>query len=323
MLDRLHPVATRRSLLASLAALPCLPASARVPSRQLRLAILTDLHQDVMHDAPERLKQFLDAADTADVDLVIQLGDFCQPHPRNQPLIDLWNSCPRPKFHVLGNHDMDGGYRREQTVEFYGMPSRYYSFDAGPCLGVVLDTNDPGGTAKGYKKWIAEDQQRWLQTQLAQSDRPSLIFLHHPVDDPNGIENRSQVRGILEQAQKDRPGSIAGVFSGHFHQDYAIQREGISYFQINSASYVWLPDNAHRETYPAELHQKHPYLKNVAAYQTPLWAIATIDVDHRTVSIEGRQSQWQGPDIWQRGVPESEYPRDKNRPAISDQKLSW
>ncbi|MFO0448959.1 MAG: metallophosphoesterase, partial [Pseudomonadota bacterium] len=91
------------------------------------MAILTDVHQDVMNDAPERLKQFLEAAETADVDLVIQLGDFCQPHPRNQPWIDLCHRCPRPKFPVLGTHDMDGGYRRAPTVEFSGMPSRYYT----------------------------------------------------------------------------------------------------------------------------------------------------------------------------------------------------
>ena len=53
-------------------------------SQALRFAIATDIHQDIMHDGPERLQAFLGAAVQAQVDMVVQLGDFCQPTEANR-----------------------------------------------------------------------------------------------------------------------------------------------------------------------------------------------------------------------------------------------
>lgn len=257
------------------------------------------------------------------MDFIIQLGDFCQPHSRNEPFLAAWNTFSGPRYHVLGNHDMDGGAAREKTVEFYGMPDRYYAFDAGPMRGIVLDGNDPGGQAGGYRRFIAADQQAWLRRELEKTDRPVCLFIHQPLDTPSsGVENGEAVRAILEQAEAARPGTVLAVFAGHFHQDYELHIEGIPYVQINSASYVWLPADAVRETYPAELHRAHPYLSHVAAYRDPLWAVVTLDLNCGELWLEGRRSEWVGPDPWQRGASEDQYPRDKNRPAISDRKLA-
>jgi len=106
--------------------------------------------------------------------------------------------------------------------------------------------------------------------------------------------------------------------SGHLHQDYVQRVGGIAHIQVNSASYVWLPGNARRAVYEAELHKAHPYLDHVAPYRDPLWAVMTIDHDAGTLTMRGRASEWVGPDPWERGAPESTYPRASNRPAISD-----
>jgi len=45
---------------------------------------------------------------------------------------------------------------------------------------------------------------------------------------------------------------------------------------------------------------------------------AWLDIDAGTLSIKGRATEWVGPDPWARGAPEDRYPRDKNRPTISD-----
>lgn len=320
---RLHWMFTsRRTFLLSTAVAPWMSSfAARVTPRILRFGVISDVHQDVMHDGIERISQFVASMRDAQVDFVLQLGDFCQPHPRNRPFLDAWNSFDGPKYHVLGNHDMDGGYAREKTVEFYGMPHRYYTFDSANLRGIVLDTNDPGGTAKGYKKFIGIDQQQWLQKQLSESDRPVCVFLHHPLDDPNGIENRKELREILTAAENAKPGLIVGVFSGHFHQDYTLLSEKIRYIQINSASYVWLGGNSTQETYPAEVHKKHPSLISVAAYEDPLWAVVQIDFEKGELTIEGKSTRWHGPTPWERGASQTDYPSDKNRPAISSASL--
>ncbi|MFW5692921.1 MAG: metallophosphoesterase family protein [Thermoguttaceae bacterium] len=347
---------TRRTFLRRVAPLPLLLAAAPALGgpRRLRFGLISDVHQDVMPDGVERVGAFVADMQASGADFIIQLGDFCQPHARNAPFLAAWNAFEGARYHVLGNHDMDGGASREKTVEFYGMPGRHYAFDAGPLRGIVLDGNDPGGRAGGYRRFIAAEQQAWLRRELEQTDRPVCLFLHQPLDRPAaGVENGEAVRAILERAEAARPGTVLAVFAGHFHQDYQWHAKGIpcttnkqdrelfhkvltltssgsSHWlaalppcvQINSASYVWLPAAAARETYPAEVHRAHPYLRRVAAYRAPLWALATLDLDRGELLLEGRRSEWVGPDPWERGAPEDQYPRDKSRPAISDRQLA-
>jgi 3',5'-cyclic AMP phosphodiesterase CpdA len=319
-----RPPITRRAFMRTAVTLPLVLAARPLfaATRRVKFGIISDVHQDVMHDGTDRIRKFLAAMEEAKVDFVLQLGDFCQPHPRNAPFLAAWNTYAGPRYHVLGNHDMDGGYKREQTVAYYGMPARFYTFDAGPFRGIVLDSNDPGGKAGGYKKFIAADQQAWLEGELARADRPVCVFIHHPLDDGPGIENGAAIRAILERAEKAKPDTVLAVFSGHFHQDYALVVNGLNYIQINSASYVWLPEKAARETYLPELHKAHPYLRSVAAYRDPLWALVTMDLERGELAVAAMQSEWVGPDPWARGATDAQYPRDKNRPAISGRDLA-
>ena len=54
------------------------------PSKKVRFGIITDVHNDVMHDGEYRLRSFLNAAKNKDLDFIIQLGDFCQPKEANK-----------------------------------------------------------------------------------------------------------------------------------------------------------------------------------------------------------------------------------------------
>jgi 3',5'-cyclic-AMP phosphodiesterase len=313
------PRLSRRSFLRTVVPLPLALAATPLlaATRRVTFGLISDVHQDVMPDGVERVRAFVDAMKKANADFILQLGDFCWPHARNAAFLEAWNAFGGARYHVLGNHDMDGGFTREQTVAYYGIPGRHYTFDAGPVRGVVLDGNDPGAKAKGYKRFIGADQQAWLKNELAKANRPVLVFLHQPLDS-NGVENGVEVRAILEGAGD----KVLAVFSGHFHEDYALEINAIHYVQINSASYVWLPGSAARETYPAEVHKEHASLRNVAAYREPLWALVTVDLDRRELVVVGKSSEWVGPDPWERGAPEKDYPRDRNRPAISSRRIA-
>jgi predicted phosphodiesterase len=315
---------TRRAFLQGLAPLPLVLAAAAEPGARgrVRFGLIADVHQDVMPDGVDRIGRFVAAMTEAKADFILQLGDFCWPHPRNAAFLEAWNAFEGPRYHVLGNHDMDGGFKREQTVAYYGMPDRHYAFDAGPMRGIVLDGNDPGGKAGGYKRFVAADQQAWLEGELAKADRPVCVFIHQPIDSDRGVENGAAVRAVLERTQAAKPGTVLAVFSGHFHQDYAVEINGIHHLQINSASYVWLPGNAVRETYPPEVHKAHPHLANVAAYREPLWALVTVDLDRGELTVQGRSTDWVGPDPWERGAPERDYAHDRNRPAITDRRIA-
>ncbi|MCL4178267.1 MAG: metallophosphoesterase [Verrucomicrobia bacterium] len=291
--------------------------------RKVRFGLIADVHQDVMPDGLERVKAFVKAMRIAQPDFVLQLGDFCVPAPRNQAFLEAWNEFPGRRFHVLGNHDMDGGYTREQTVAFNGMPGRYYAFDVGPVRNLVLDGNEPGGKAAGYRRFIGPDQLAWLERELAQTDRPCVLFVHQPFDaDHSGcLENSAEVRAVVDRAETRNPGNVVAVFSGHLHLDYVRAVDRIPHFQINSASYWWLGSAAaHRETFPPEVHRAYPYLTHVAAYREPLWALVTLDLDQGELSVEGRSTEWVGPDPWERGE-QSTWTKEQLRPAIADRRI--
>ncbi len=295
-----------------------LPALARSAAKgKFRLGVITDVHHDVMHDGMKRLSAFLEAMREARVDAIVQLGDFCQPKEANQPFLDLWNGWDGPRNHVLGNHDMDGGFSREHAAKWFGMPGRYHAFDRGGIRWIVLDGNDPGGGVKGYARFIGDEQKAWLDGQLSESLLPVVVMIHQPLDRPGGVANQEEIRALLEKDRGPEVPGVAAVLCGHLHQDGVRRIGGIAHAQVNSASYVWLPGDARRKVYGASAHESHPNLERVAPYRDPLWTVFTLDHDAGTLSLDGRATDWVGPDPWQRGAPEKDYPRDLVRPAIS------
>lgn len=323
---------SRRAFLQRLTVAPAVPALAQgialassplTKAGRLRFGMISDIHPDMLPDGLDRVQAFVAAMQMAKVDFIIQLGDFCWPAPSNRRYLDAWNTYRGKAYHVLGNHDMDDGYTREQTVAYCDMPAMHYTFDAGPVRGVVLDANEPGGKASGYKRFIGSEQLAWLDRQLKETDRPTLVFVHQPFDrdHEDSVENGAEVRAVLEGAEKARPGTVLAVFSGHLHMDFAREVNGIRYVEINSSAYWWLNNPAaRRETYPPEVHKKYKYLTHVAAYRDPLWAVVTVDLDRGELLLEGKRTQWVGPDPWARGET-TPRPREDLHPWISDRRL--
>jgi 3',5'-cyclic-AMP phosphodiesterase len=277
-------------------------------SERISFGVISDVHYGVLDWARPGtgmvelnfVRAFLADMREQEVDFIIQLGDFCKPS-NGQPMLDLWNTFPDPKYHVLGNHERDGGHTFDQVARWLGMPSRYHTFDEGPIRGIVLDANEPGGGGSGYAAFISEQQQQWLTEQLVDSDRPVIVFVHQPI---KVLRNSAEVMAILEQAERDRPGSILAVFCGHNHQDYMVIRHNIPFIQINSASYVWYDP------------------VRTVRYAEPLWGRVVVDFEAGVLRLHGKQTTWFDKDPWEYGAPESgHYTRDVTRPAISDREL--
>lgn len=288
-----------------------------------RFGVISDVHQDIIPDAADRITAFVAAMTQAKADFVVELGDFCMPKDTNRAFIAGWNAFAGPRHHVLGNHDMDGGFSREQAAAFYGMPARHYTFDGGSFLGVVLDGNDPGGGSSGYARYIAADQCAWLEKTLAEARQPAILFVHQPLDDAQGVENGTEVRAILEKAERGRPGRVLATFAGHLHLDYLRMIGGLPYVQVNSAAYYWLGDAGQSLDYfPAETHERCKSLRYVAAYRGPLWALVEVDLAAGEIRITGRRTEWVGPSAIERAKMPLDRPnREHIRPAIADRRL--
>jgi len=277
--------------------------------RPLRFGIIADIHKDVMHDADDRLRVFIEHMTREKVDFVLQLGDFCVPKEENLGFLKVWNTFKGPRYHVLGNHDTDdngqGPTTRERTMAYWGMPARFYSFDRGGVHFVVLDGNDrPADHKSGYPRFMASDQLEWLRKDLAATKKSTVIFVHQSPERPEdgGLQNGAVVRGILEQANRDAGfRKVVACFTGHHHRDYVRQINNIVYPQINSASYYWVGGNFIRVRYSKEVDAQYPYIKYTVPYRNSIFALATIDPGRGFLKIEGKRSEFVGPAPWELG----------------------
>ncbi len=277
----------------------------------LRIGLIADVHKDIIHDADERLTIFVDSMNAARADAIIQLGDFCIPKPQNLPFLQIYRRFAGPQYHVLGNHDTDGGYDRELAVKFLGMPNRFYAFDLGGLHFVVLDANDrPPGHKSGYPKFIGRDQLDWLERDLGDSPAETFVISHQSLERPSCIVNQADVRAILENSKfADGRRKVAACLHGHWHIDHASEIAGIPYVHVNSASYVWVEDASKRRPRLSEsLARKYPHVSSTIPYRDPLFAILEIDRAAGRFSILGRDSAWTGPGPEQVGYAPAGYP---------------
>ncbi len=274
-------------------------------SRKIKFGISTDIHQDIIHDAPKRLSLFLRAAEKRKVDFVIDLGDFCFPIPENRDFLNVWKGSPLKKYNVLGNHDMDTATKQE-FMDFVGMRERYYSFDKGDFHFVVVDPNNiyADGEFKPYEHanfyrpshergYVDPQQLEWLKSDLAQTNKHCIIFSHQSFENSDGgCQNGPEVRAVLEKANREaRFQKVVAAFSGHHHTDYAEEINQITYIQINSMSYQWVGNKySAPERFSPEINEKRPSLKYTIPYEEPLFAMVTIH--NGKVVVEGTQTTY-------------------------------
>ena len=288
---------------------------------KLKIGLISDLHLDVIHDGPERLQAFLEEMKLEKPDALIQMGDFAIPNPENLASIQAFNAAHTHAFHVLGNHDMDGGFSKKEVARIYGMPDLYYAVDLGSVLLFVLDGNDSdSATKKGfYDSYIGPTPQAWLAAELEKSQKPCVIISHQPIAGIYTIDNASEIQAILSRFSS----KILLAINGHAHVDQQVEVGGVNYVHINSASYYWVGEALEHESLSQEIHQKHPSLKYTCPYQMPLFAVLTIDPKAKKITIEGKKSEWVGPSPFELGysiLTEAEQEKYL-QPEISNRKI--
>lgn len=269
----------------------------------VRIGICTDLHQDLIKDGEKRLQSFITEMNHSKPDFIIQMGDFCIPKEKNKNLMEIWNQFTGPKYHVIGNHDTDGGFTHDQVVDFWSAKGKHYSFDTNGYHFVVLNGNErpDGDTSKGYPRSMNAAQIKWMKQDLEATNLPTIVFCHQGIDnDQDGLKEGALIRLIFERINKKAGfNKVQFVFSGHHHEDYHNVYNGINYVQINSISYQF--------THPVTGY-------DFAHTKEPLWAFLTI-YTNGTAEIKGRKSEYMGQEATQNDPNYNGYP---NVPYISD-----
>lgn len=318
----------RRTLLASSIATVVWPMgiNASTDTKLLKIGLISDIHKDIIHDADDRLMTFINEMQSARVDAILQLGDFCIPKAANKPFLEIFNRFDGPKYHCIGNHDTDGGFSREDAVKYLGMPSRYYSFDLGGFHFIVLDANDkPTGHKGGYPKYIADDQLKWLEADLSRTSLNTFIFSHQSLERPDCIINQANVRSVIQAAKTENgQRKVAACLNGHWHIDHARKIEEIPYIHINSASYIWLNDPKVRgPRLSPELSRKYPTVASTIPFTRPLFTILEIDPANQLFSIRSSQSEWLGPGPEAIGYKPTGVEKDMLHPGIRARKMKF
>ena len=306
-------------------------ATNEAENQKLRFGLVADVHKDLIPDANQRLEKFIDKSINSELDMVIQLGDFCMADHKNKDFMNIWETFKGPKYHVLGNHDMDRN-SKEEMLDFWGMPKTYYSYDVKGIHFIVLDANFlfQDGKFIDYKNanfyvdssmrtFIDNEQIEWFEAELKATKLPTIVLSHQSLWHHQwGINNRLRLQEIME-AQADK---IICCFNGHNHIDFHRHLNGIDYIEINSMSYQWIGEKyTSLERFPKEQYKKYPNLPHIAAYEQPLYALVTVDLSGKLV-VEGVRSTWMKPSPYDLGMPEDLY-GSKATPEISNYKIKF
>ncbi len=162
-------------------------------------------------------------------DFVINVGDliggyftdvkYCERDWKD--ILGRLEKLDAPFFLVGGNHDMTNQLQTDDFISRFG--ANYYSFNIGPDLFLVLDTQEHGG------RDISDAQVEYFRSILDDwNGRHIYVFMHAPLWAP-------QNHGGYEYIDEMLQGHQYTVFSGHTHQYYYEQRGGMDYFILATA----------------------------------------------------------------------------------------
>ena len=267
--------------------------------KPIKLGMIADLHQDVMHDGPVRLKAFIDAMKEESPDALVQLGDFAYPTKKNDAVTKAFEKAHSRTLNVLGNHEIDGGHTFDAVAKLWGMKGRYYTENINGLNLIVLDCNEkPKNQKGGYPAHIGEQQLEWLEKQLKTLKGPILVISHQPLAGTSCIDNAGEVQKLLNSAAD----KVLLAVNGHTHIDHVDRVGEISYLHVNSASYKWVGGSHRNRSYPAEIHSKFRWIEYTCPYQDSLFTTLTIDPANGRIDVKGRESQWVGKSPSQLGI---------------------
>ncbi len=297
--------------------------------KTVKIGMCSDVHLPTMHDSEKRITRFIDSMKIARPDFIIELGDFGIPKKEYEPYFAIWNSFPGKKYHVIGNHEMDGGTSLEKAIDYRGMESPYYSFSGNGFKFIVLNGNDKKEAGlKGYQSYIGKKQIEWLRNELEKSQEPIVIFSHQGIGtDPDipgerySIENSKEVRKIFEEHNKTKKKyRVICCFNGHTHHDYAEEINNIWYITINSMSYKWLGEEYEYIRYSDEVDKNFKWIKYTAPYKDPLFTLVEISTAGY-IKMTGKKSEYVGPSPWGLGYPD--YLKKYVKPQITERLMRF
>jgi len=256
----------------------------------MRFLVFTDLHYDAMPDGQLRLEKLIRYGIDKKAEFILGLGDICHPKEENRFVIDSFDGCGLPYYFIPGNHDKE--YCNEARVlKFWNLEKSYFSIMKDNVKFIFLSAVE---TIMGST--VPEEQVEWLAEEL-KADSFFVILTHQslasefitPNGKSRGMTNRKIIQNLLEERNK-LGRHVLFCMNGHDHGSSIAKINGITYYTLNSCSYIW---QGAKELFPysPEVHEKYPFLKNEILYKEPLHCMVNID-EAGSVVIEGMEGSY-------------------------------
>ena len=170
-------------------------------------------------------------------DILLLTGDLsqdesCQSYDRLTSFIAPLNI---PAYWLPGNHD--NLQVMEQVLQSPINAAK--SFHAGGWNFLLLSSLIPG-CVHGE---ISQQSLDWVELQLEQNPNPTLVALHHPpcLINSDWMDNINLRKYKEFWALIDRYPQVKLVIFGHIHQEFATQRQGVSYLGSPSTCVQFQP----------------------------------------------------------------------------------
>ena len=232
-------------------------------------------------------------------DFIIHAGDFCFDAATNKDIIEEYNNFHIPSYHVLGNHDADHTPLAE-VLEMFRMPHNYYYFDCKGYRIIALDPNYYYSNGeyvhfdqRNYythgpeRDWVPPEQLQWLEETIRTAPGPCLILSHESFErEADGVQNQLEVRRIINEANRRKPGSVLMCMNGHYHRDFVRILDNVCYMDVNSGTGEYV--DVRHECYGKELHDAIPGLKCLVCYD-PLPVYCIVTVEDTTITVDGME----------------------------------
>lgn len=263
---------TRRDFIrnAAFSSVPLLGGCATLPFERplVRFGLVADVHHSYRQAekwnggthyrlSKARLHVAVETFTRHAVDFVAELGDFkdLAHTPDGRPdaagtalLADEIEAAfarfPGPRYHVLGNHEMDVLSKEEVLARFsnagFARAEPHYSFERGGVTFVVLDAcynakfEPYRGTPCNWtweEAYVPPAEIGWLKGVLERAPGHVVVFIHQRLDsaarENHRVRNAEAVQSVLEAC-----GKVVGVFQGHDHLGGYLTERGVNYFTL-------------------------------------------------------------------------------------------
>jgi predicted phosphodiesterase len=177
-------------------------------------------------------------------EFVVQLGNLIEDEDAEEDaenydsVMDALRALTMPLHVLVGDCDQVNLDIKKQRKSLKH-PQLYYSFDSGAFHFVVLFSS----ATNHSDIHVDQPQRKWLEADLAATDKQTILFIHHPIDDQDMsgnywyeknpeqcfVEERVELRDMLS-----RTGKVRAVFSGHVHRNNLEEHGGVHYVSLQS-----------------------------------------------------------------------------------------